>query len=157
MWWCTHFLNSKVFLPFTLICVKSAWIYLKHFLPNPWTQNIFWHWGCQDATLFAALVDKCVYINYVNWVVLYLWCLNINYVNWVCPLFIMLKYQKENVIKIHTGKLWVFQETLSLGSNTLINFFIIFQETLLFGRHSHSGFQSKCIYTWSVIYTHIIM
>ena len=56
----------------------------------------------------------------------------------------MLKYQKENVVEIHTGKLLVFQETLSLGSNTLtlIHFFIIFQETLLFGRHSHSGFQS---------------
>ena len=47
----------------------------------------------------------------------------------------MLKYQKENVVNIDTGKLWVFQETLSLGSNTLINFFIIFQETLSLGVH----------------------
>ena len=61
----------------------------------------------------------------------------------------MLKFQKENVVKIHTGKLWVFQETLSLGSNTLINFFIIFQETLLFGRHFHSELQSIYSYrTW---------
>ena len=57
----------------------------------------------------------------------------------------VLKYQKENVVKIHTGKLWVFQETLSLGSNTLINFFIIFQETLLFGRHFHSELQSSIV------------
>ena len=91
-------------------------------------------------------------INYVNWVVLYLWCLNINYVNWVVLYLwsLNINYVDEfslylwrwNVIKIHTGKLWVFQETLSLGSNTLINFFIIFQETLLFGRHFHSELQS---------------
>ena len=62
----------------------------------------------------------------------------------VCPLFVMLdlNVKKENVVKIHTGKLWVFQETLLLGSNTLINFFSIFQETLLLGRHFHSGLQS---------------
>ena len=92
-------------------------------------------------------------INYVNWVVLYLWCLNINYVNWVVLYLwsLNINYVDEfslylwrwNVVKIHTGKLWVFQETLLLGSNTLINFFSIFQETLLLGRHFHSGLQSK--------------
>ena len=102
---------------------------------------------------FIFNVNKCLYINYVNCVVLYLWCLNINYVNWVVLYLwsLNINYVDEfslylwrwNVVKIHTGKLWVFQETLLLGSNTLINFFSIFQETLLLGRHFHSGLQSS--------------